>query len=345
LIDANFNWEVDAEHLAKKGTHTPPSTDADSRWLSANLTKKQLVANGVMELTFQPEESISWQAGAHIDVELTPGLIRQYSLCGDLTADGITPKSITIAVGGGEQMGPGATAAHQMLQLGQSIRIGRPRNNFRLRPTGKPVLLVAAGIGVTPLLPMARQAISAGVPVQFIFVGRCRTAMAYLSSLEALLGPRLTTWETGAQGRPDFGRLLEAKLAESPEVYACGPESFLDDLELACQVLGLSFHAERFVPTSKTQSEPKAFQVELAKSGKTISVSAAESLLSALNRSGVAVPSTCTRGTCGTCEVRVVSGQIDHRDVVLSRADRLAGDTMISCVSRCIGDKLILDLG
>jgi ferredoxin-NADP reductase len=237
----------------------------------------------------------------------------------------------------------GSAFVHDELAPGDTVAIGGPRNNFPLVPAER-YLFVAGGIGFTPLLPMVHQADLLGADWRLLYGGRTRGSMAFLGEL-ARYGDRVTVCPQDEYGLLDLdGPLGEPDWAR--KVYCCGPEPLLAAVERRCAGWppGL-LRTERFVP--KDQGAPvraEAFEVALARSGRSVTVQPGQSVLDAVARLGVPVLSSCRQGTCGTCETGVVDGVPDHRDSILDDAERAAGDCMFPCVSRARTDRLVLDL-
>ncbi len=277
----------------------------------------------------------SWKPGAHVDVLLPSGLVRQYSLSGD-------PDAATWRLGVlREPAGRGGSRELLRVAEGQVLRLAGPRNHFGFdtRAPG-PVLFIAGGIGITPIAPMASVARSLDLDYALHYAGR-DGHMALVDELAELHGERLTL-HTGV--RSDLDALLGAAAADT-SVYCCGPASLIDAVEAAASARGLDFHAERF--EAETLSEPvwkEPFKVELALSGITVEVPPEKSILQAVEENGVLVLSSCTEGTCGTCETPVLEGEIDHRDSILTPAERARGDVMFVCVSRAACPRLVLEL-
>jgi ferredoxin-NADP reductase len=205
-------------------------------------------------------------------------------------------------------------------------------------------LFVAGGIGITPILAMIRSADAAGAQWRLVYGGRHRASMAFLDEL-AVYGDRVTVWPQEEKGLIDLDGLLGQPQSDT-KVYCCGPEPLLAAVEQRCAVWPKgSLHVERFV--AKPLTEPvlsDAFEVELARSGLTLTVPPETSILSAVEDAGVGVLSSCQEGTCGTCETRVLDGVPDHRDSVLDEDQREAGDCMMICISRACTPRLVLDL-
>jgi ferredoxin-NADP reductase len=302
------------------------------------LMRKETVADGVALLTLCPPDggpAPSWAPGAHIDVDVAPGLTRQYSLCGD-PADRSTLRIAVLREPAGRG---GSRAVHDDLAEGDTVSVRGPRNNFPLVPAGR-YLFVAGGIGITPLLPMVAAAQARGADWRLAYGGRTRDAMAFRAELCRSYGDRVSVFPQDEAGLLD----LDALLAGPPpgtEVYCCGPEPLLAAMEERCPAGSL--HVERFTPAEDTGPRT-GFQVGLAVSGRTLAVPPGRSILEAVEEAGIRVLSSCREGTCGTCETAVLEGVPDHRDVLLTEDERAACDTMMICVSRSRSPRLVLDL-
>jgi ferredoxin-NADP reductase len=276
----------------------------------------------------------AWTPGAHIDVELPGGLTRQYSLCGD-PAD-VTRWRIGVlreADGRG-----GSRWIADELAEGATLRIRGPRNHFPLVPADRYVF-VAGGIGITPLLPMVRAVAAAGAHWVLHYGGRTRASMAFLGEL-AGFGGRVRVYPQDEVGPLDLGAILGGPAAL---VYCCGPTGLIDALEARCPAGAL--RVERFTAAPVvTEGPDSAFEVVCERSGVTVTVPPGTSVLGAVEEAGVDVLSSCAEGICGTCETTVLEGEPDHRDSLLTEDEKASGDTMLICVSRCRGARLVLDL-
>ncbi|MCX4091556.1 PDR/VanB family oxidoreductase [Nocardia sp. alder85J] len=279
-----------------------------------------------------------WGPGAHIDLHLPGGLTRQYSLCGD-PGDRRYWRIAVLREPAGRG---GSRYLHEAVTTASTLRVGVPRNNFPLAAAPR-YRFVAGGIGITPLLPMIAAVHAAGAPWTLHYGGRTRAGMAFVGEL-AVFGDRVRLYP---QDRCGLIPLPEVFGADDAAVYCCGPEPLLQAAERQQLARGSgSLHLERFQP-AELDADPAAdgaFEVELRDSGRTIGVAAGQSVLSALHRAGVDVPSSCEEGTCGSCETTVLEGEVDHRDSVLNEQERAAGRTMMLCVSRARSPRLVLDL-
>jgi ferredoxin-NADP reductase len=282
----------------------------------------------------------AWAPGAHIDLELTADLVRQYSLCGDPAERDVWRIGVLR-----EPTGRGGSAfVHDRLHPGALVAVRGPRNHFPLEPAGNYVF-IAGGIGITPLLPMLTAADGAGAQWQLHYGGRTRRSMAFVDSLQATHPARVAVHPQDEVGLLDLPTILGNPQPDTL-VYACGPEPLLLAVEQHCSAWPEgSLHLERFSP--KAVGEPLrtgSFEVELTMSGMTLTVPPDKSILHVAEEAGVPVLYSCEEGTCGTCETKVLDGKVDHRDSLLSPAEQEAHDTMFICVSRAAGPRLVIEL-
>ncbi|MFI6494650.1 PDR/VanB family oxidoreductase [Streptomyces sp. NPDC050564] len=299
---------------------------------------RESAADGVLALTLRHplgEELPSWEPGAHIDVVLGPGLERQYSLCGDPS----DRRAWRIAVLREPDGRGGSSYVHEQLGQGDMVRVRGPRNHFGLRPAPR-YRFIAGGIGITPILPMLAAAEATGAEWTLLYGGRSRRSMAFAEELSRY-GDRVRIAPQDETGLLDLASVL-ADIPEDTLVYCCGPGPLLDAVEEACPS-GL-LHVERFQPKVQESGPDGEFEVVLERAGRTLTVPAGVSVLDTVRAAGVEVLYSCTEGTCGTCETDVLEGTPDHRDSVLTDEEREAGETMLICVSRCLGKRLVLDL-
>ncbi|MEV5515511.1 PDR/VanB family oxidoreductase [Streptomyces flaveolus] len=314
-------------------------SDTEERRLALLVRRMTWEADGVLsvELADPAGKPLpAWSPGAHLDLRVG-GPIRQYSLCGD-PADS---DSYRIAVLDEPASRGGSRHVHTKLRPGQTVEAAGPRNHFALEPAGSYVF-IAGGIGITPILAMARQADRDGIPYRLVHGGRSRASMAFGNELARLTGGEVTLVPQDELGHIDLASAL-AGLAPDALVYACGPEPLLAAVQEACPEGRLRL--ERFAaPAVERSGDDSAFEVECRRSGLTVSVGADTSVLEAVEAAGLSVPSSCRDGICGTCETRVLAGAPDHRDFLLSEAEHSTGETMMICVSRCASDRLVLDL-
>jgi ferredoxin-NADP reductase len=300
------------------------------------------VADDVVSISLRADKGSclpSWHPGAHIDVLLTNGLERQYSLCGDPADRDVW----TVSVLREPDSRGGSEFIHASVNAGDRLQVRGPRNNFPL-VAAQHYVLVAGGIGVTPLLAMARELDRRSADWRLLYGGRRRASMAFLSELGAY-GSRVAV-----RPEEEFGLLdLDAWLLPPQDgavVYCCGPEPLLAAVEARCsQWPAGSLHVERFHPRPGALDGPKeTFEVVLQNSGVTIRVGPDQTIVEAAELAGVDVPTSCREGTCGTCETAVIEGTPDHRDSFLMEDEKAANATMMVCCSRSLSPRLVLDL-
>jgi cytochrome P450/ferredoxin-NADP reductase len=280
-----------------------------------------------------------WQPGAHLDLLLPTGETRMYSLCGAPGADALEIAVLLEADGRG-----GSRWLHERLRPGDTLRVRGPRCHFRLDEAAPAHLLIAGGIGITPILAMADRLAALGRPFALHYCGRARARMAFLDRIARDHAPRATLYPGDAGRRLDLARLI-ADAPEGAQICACGPDRLLDALaEAVAARPDLRLTVEHFHPaeTGLDPAREHAFTAELADSGIAVAVPPDRTLLQALRAAGVDVPSDCEEGLCGTCELGVIEGAIDHRDRVLSAAERTQGDRMMTCCSRANGERIKL---
>ncbi|MEV4643461.1 PDR/VanB family oxidoreductase [Saccharopolyspora sp. NPDC049357] len=309
--------------------------------LKVQLDRKDVLAAGVVRLTLRHPDGgpvPEWEPGAHIEIVLRDDLVRQYSLCGD-PADRSTLQVAVLREPDGRG---GSDYVHRELAEGDLLRIRGPRNHFPL-VRAKKYLFLAGGIGITPILPMIDAVDRAGADWRLAYGGRSRDTMAFADELVTRYGPRVGLSPEDETGRLDLDTLLRGACRRTA-VYCCGPESLLAEVEsrFPSRRRG-ALHLERFKAT-QVDAPTSGFEVELARSRLTLTVPENRSILEVAEDAGVPVLSSCQEGICGTCETPVLDGVPDHRDSLLTEAERAANRTMMICVSRTCGTRLILDL-
>ena len=307
---------------------------------AATVTAVTELAGGVRGLVLAAEDGRdlpSWEPGAHVDLVLPSGLVRQYSLCGD-PGD---LSSYEIAVLREPESRGGSREVHEALTEGARIAIDGPRNRFPLVPA-KEYLFLAGGIGITPLLPMVVEAQRRGARWRLVYGGRSRASMAFLHRLEQWTSAEV--WPQEEVGLLDLPLLITTTGEET--VYCCGPGALLDAVSARCAEVGRSadLHMERFGAVEDVRGRGGAtFQVQVGVGGPVLDVGPDASILQTLLDSGHDVLFSCEEGTCGSCETTVLEGEVDHRDGLLTDAERAAG-SMLICVSRSRSDRLVLEL-
>ncbi|GAB2822075.1 PDR/VanB family oxidoreductase [Streptomyces daliensis] len=353
-IEKSPLWPLPALDRPTSGTRGQRRTDTGaSTGMRLTVTERDTVADGVVRLRLSGAEGAplpAWEPGAHLDLVLPSGLVRQYSLCGDpAEADAYTVA--TRLIGDGQGGRGGSREVHERLCVGTEVEVRGPRNRFPL-VEAPAYLFVAGGIGITPVLPMLRAAEAAGARWHLVYGGRTRASMPFLEDIAKLGGPRgtVTLVPEDEAGLPD----LAAALAWAPPeaaVYCCGPEPLMAALGALCaqDPPGGGFHLERFAPAagpgpggSGGSGEDSAFEVELRRSGTTLTVPADTTALAAIREVRPDTAYSCAQGFCGTCQTRVLEGAVDHRDELLTDSER--DGSMLICVSRARDGRLTLDM-
>ena len=295
-----------------------------------------------------------YTAGAHVRVQVTlpDGRAdwRHYSLVNLRGAPGVTaaPDEYLIAVRREDEGRGGSRYMHTQVQAGDTLTVEPPKNEFALQDGDGCAVLIAGGIGITPLASMAAQRKAEGRPVRLHYAGRSRELMAFLPELQALLGEGELRVHADAEqaGAPlDLDVLLDG-CASDDRLYVCGPKPLLDNVLAKTQARGWTrerVHFELFT-TPVAAAGDRAFELVLARSGRTLAVPADQTVLGCLIAHGCDPLYDCKRGECGVCTTGVVDGEVDHRDYVLGDAERASGKVMQICVSRARGPRLVLDL-
>ena len=285
-----------------------------------------------------------WQPGSHLEMFLPSGRRRHYSLCGD-PADRRSYRIAVRRLAGG---GGGSRELHDSISAGSGVTVRGPRNAFPFAPVvrspAQPAvagyLFLAGGIGITPILPMVKQAAADGVPWQLVYTGRSRASMPFLDELSALDPDRIWVRPYDQHGFPAGAELLE-RAPTGAIVYCCGPNPMIASVRRdlpASAAAGL--HFERFSAPLVLDGVP--FEVALRRSNRVLTVPSDASALDVIRKTVPDVAYSCQQGFCGTCRTRVISGEVEHRDRVLT--DRERTDTMTICVSRSRGGRIDLDI-
>ncbi|MCB1406264.1 MAG: cytochrome P450/oxidoreductase [Rhodobacteraceae bacterium] len=297
------------------------------------VTEVHTEADGILGLTLHDAQGRAlpnWSPGAH--VELVVGAYdRKYSLCGNPRDGGYTLAILREDTGRG-----GSRHIHDVVTPGMALKLRGPSNLFRLDEGAAAYLLIAGGIGITPILTMADRLKALGRPYAIHYAGRSRATMAFVDRLTRDHGGALHLYPADTGARCDLAGLVAA-LPETGQIYACGPGRMITALEdLTADRPEGTLHFEHFSsPGAGLDPEHEtAFEVDLADSGLSLTVGADTTLLDALKSAGIDVASDCCEGLCGSCEVAVLDGDIDHRDKVLTRAERAGNTRMMTCCSR-----------
>lgn len=330
-------WDVAARPRTTRAAATFPIGAPDVTAIARPLIVESVApaADGVIAVTLVSADGAplpGWTPGAHVELVLPNGEARKYSLCGE-------PGGAYLVAIQREEAGRGGSLwLHETLRPGMTLPVRGPKNFFRHDAEAPFHLLVAGGIGVTPILAMADALRAAGRPYRLIYTGRERARMALLDRVAAH-GDKATIHLSGESGRLDPEALFAA-LPQGAQLCACGPQSLLAALaEASLRHPHARLHVEHFsgAPVALDPARERAFAVDLLDSGVSLAVGAGETLLDALARNGVDVAHDCREGLCGSCEVEVVEGDVDHRDRVLTAAERAQGRRMMACCSRVKG--------
>ncbi len=312
------------------------------------MVRRRIVADDICSLELQAPDGRPLPAfapGAHIDLHLSGDLVRQYSICS--APDQLATYRIAVLREPGSR--GGSVAAHELVE-GQVVRVSEPRNLFPLAEGASHHLLLAGGIGITPLLSMAQELHRRGASFDLHYCARSPSRAAFVDEMVTQMPGRVHLhFDDGADGQ----RLrLPAVLDASPphtHLYACGPGGFIDAMLGGARQVGWSetrLHREYFAAPGAPENAPagERFEVQIASTGKVIEVPAQRSVVDALKACGIEVPVSCEQGICGTCVLRVLEGQPDHRDMFLTPQERDANDRFTPCCSRSRTARLVLDL-
>tara|TARA_R110000796_G_scaffold40951_4_gene101177 strand:+ start:8458 stop:9396 length:939 start_codon:yes stop_codon:yes gene_type:complete len=309
--------------------------------LKMTVAERRQLTEHICEFTLAPadgEKLPSFTAGAHITVQTPSGAMRRYSLVND----GKDPEVYKIALKREINGRGGSMSMHDDAQEGTELQVEAPENTFELTDA-KNYLLIAGGIGVTPIYAMSQQLLREYKPFEVIYCTRGEADTAFLEEMKSTLGDRLTLHHDGGDPEAVFDFWDHFEEPKDMKVYCCGPQPLIDEIE------AISGHwpegrviFEDFKPVEVVRADDKPFEVKLEKSGITVQVPEDRSILEALRESGVPTVSSCESGTCGTCKTRLVSGKVDHRDMVLM--DEEKDSYVMICVSRAEEGDLVLDL-
>ncbi|MFO6129768.1 PDR/VanB family oxidoreductase, partial [Pseudomonas aeruginosa] len=295
--------------------------------LAAFVHTLRFEAQGILGVELRPQGDQvfpPFSAGAHIDLHLPNGLVRSYSLLNSPEDCGRYVLGILRDRGSRG----GSAFVHDSLRVGMQLQISRPRNLFPLEENAAHSVLVAGGIGVTPIYCMFNRLRALGRSVELLYCARSRQEAAFVEELAASDAAIQLHFDDEKGGPMDLGAFLGAR-ASSAHFYCCGPTPMIDAFETHCERLGHPHvHIERFAAAPQAPAAPQgSYEVRLARSGTSIEVPSGKSLLDALLEAGVVVDCSCREGVCGSCETRVLEGEPEHRDGVLTKAEKIANQT------------------
>lgn len=319
----------------------------DSTCLNVRIARKEPAALDIVTLELEPLDGQTlpaFSAGSHIDVEVEPGLVRQYSLCNDPGEE----HRYVIGVLRDPASRGGSIAVHDRLQQGQTIRISPPRNHFPLLPARRS-LLFAGGIGVTPILCMAERLARTGADFEMHYCARSAERAAFLERI------RQSPWaarvhlhfdDGPAEQKLDLAAVLAAE-ADDAHLYVCGPGGFIDFVATTAHGQDWSderIHFEYFAARPQEHEANGSFQVQVASTGKVYEIGPDDSIVDVLAADGVEICTSCQQGICGACITRVLEGKPEHRDAVLSDKERDEEGWFTPCCSRSLSPRLVLDI-
>lgn len=310
--------------------------------MKARLKQIRLEAEGVHSYRFVPlsgETFPPFEAGAHVNVTLGDGITRSYSLLND-PAD---PSYYEIAVHLSPTSKGGSKYIHEHWHVGLVVEMTEPSNNFPLEEGAEHTVMIAGGIGITPLLSMIDRLDAIGKPWELHYVAQSPERAAFVEQLTGRDNVHVQ-FDGIEGGEPlDLKGIVEAAPKQA-HLYCCGPQGMLDAYKGFAEGRPKGHvHLEYFTADTQIATEG-GFIVELAKSGQTFEIKEGERILDVLLDNGVDVVFACSEGTCGTCETRVIEGEPDHRDFFLTDDEKESGEMMMVCCSGCKSDKLVLDL-
>jgi len=319
----------------------------DRNWVDVRVSRCTQAAEGILGLELVAADGAplpAFAAGAHVDLELPNGMVRQYSLLGDDAQRASYELGILLEASGRG----GSASAHRDIRVDMCLRVSPPRNHFALVPAQR-TLLFAGGIGVTPILAMARHLARRGAAFEMHYCSRSPARTAFIEQLRgaAFTGRVHFHFDDGDAAQKLDAPSLLARPQPGTHLYVCGPQGFMDHvLSTAhkCGWLAENIHYEYFAAAPPAAGESAAFDLRLARSGRVVPVGARQSAIAALSAAGIDVPVSCEQGVCGTCMLKVLDGLPDHRDVYFTDAERARNDRFTPCCSRSKSPVLTIDL-
>lgn len=302
-------------------------------------------AEGVLSVELCPTDGAMLPPvapGAHVDLHLDEGLVRSYSL----VTPRCTASRYVVAVLLDRASRGGSIFIHRDLRVGTTMEVGAPRNHFVLDESASHTVLIAGGIGITPIYSMYQRMRELGKPVTLLYCGRSRSQMALQDDIAAAGAAIEWHIDEEAGAPPDLQTFLSRFPADA-DYYCCGPTPMINTFEACCESLAYNkVHVERFsaVVQPKPETSAGVYDVFLKQSAKTFRIEPGQSMYDVFLANKINVEFSCKEGICGACETRVLEGTPEHRDSVLSKAERASNKTMMVCVSGCKGERLVLDL-
>jgi ferredoxin-NADP reductase len=323
-------------------TTAPPAAQAAEGLIEVRLSAIRYAARdtNIYELTSLDGKPLpAYEPGAHIDLHLPNGIVRQYSLLEPEPE----PQRFTIGVKRDPASRGGSRYVHDELRVGRTLKISAPRNNFPLVETAPHVILFAGGIGITPIWCMVQRLHKLGRSWKLFYACRSRSDMAFLHALESMASSQFH-FDDEAEGKfLDIGGII-AGAPKDAHLYCCGPTPMLKGFEAATvNWPSNQIHIEYFTPKQEP-AKTGGFVVELARSGKKFVIPEGKSILQVLLDAGIDVDYSCELGICGACEQRVISGEPEHRDAILTEEEQASNTKVMICCAGCKSERLVLDL-
>jgi len=314
-----------------------------SSLLSVRVQAMRFEAQGIVSVELVSPEGAqlpAFEAGSHVDLHLGNGIVRSYSL---LNSPAERHRYVVGVLNDRNSRG-GSRYVHEQLRVGATLTISAPRNNFPVDESAAHSVLIAGGIGITPISCMLNYLRGKGKSAELLYCARSRAEAAFADQL--LSQTDVSSHFDAEKGTPPDLRAFLASKPKDAHFYCCGPTPMLNAFEAICAELDLpNVHIERFAAAENVAAvQGDEYVAELARSKKSVTVPAGKSLLDALLDAGLDVDHSCREGVCGACETKVLEGEPEHRDGVLSKAEKASNKMMMVCVSGCKGRRLVLDL-
>ncbi|WP_299847823.1 PDR/VanB family oxidoreductase [uncultured Roseovarius sp.] len=312
--------------------------------MKVRIAKIRDEATDVRSYRLEPEggENLpEFTAGSHVDVFISEGLSRQYSICSDPADTGY----YRVGIQKDANSTGGSEAVFREFAEGQVIEISEPRNHFRLKEDGVDFTLIGGGIGITPILAMAQRLAGLGKSFRLYYLARSEDRFGFADLLkDSALSDKISYHNDAKDGLPDLAAMIGAHEA-GRHVYCCGPTPLMDAVKDTCRAWPpMTVHFEHFTAVQSDTAEDTAFEVQLGQGGEVLTVGADQTLLEVLRAHGLEIETQCTQGLCGTCEQAVLEGDVDHRDLVLDDDEKAENSCMMVCVSRAKSGRLVLDV-
>jgi vanillate O-demethylase ferredoxin subunit len=317
--------------------------------IPVRVVAAETIAEGIRLLKLAPQGGSmlpAWEPGSHIDLHLEQGITRQYSLCGSYTDTSTYEVAVKLEA---ESRG-GSKFVHESLRVGSELSISAPRNHFTMSAEAGHSLLVAGGIGITPIISMARQFHDRDHTFELLYFTRSEALTAFRDELHS--GPLKGSCRLlFGQERDAVEAALDDALRnrrDGGHLYLCGPKPFMDTVRMVAARHGWpddAVHLEYFAAGAPSDTEPQtSFDLKLARSDKTFTIPADKTIVDVLREHGTDIETSCEQGVCGTCVVNVLEGCPEHRDYFLTAQEHARGDCMAVCVSRSRSKLLVIDL-